>query len=83
MAETQEERLTRLGLFNPSTIDTNEEDNFTKFKDADTIGNARIREIDALENTHGRSGIAKDNKRKIAENTERGLKFGQEGYQPL
>ena len=83
MAETQEERLTRLGLFNPSTIDTNEEDNFTKFKDADTIGNARIREIDALENTHGKSGIAEDNKRKIAENTERGLKFWQEGYQPL
>lgn len=83
MAETQEERLTRLGLFNPSTIDTNEEDNFTKFKDADTIGNARIREIDALETTHGKSGIAEDNKRKIVENTARGLKFGQEGYQPL
>lgn len=82
MAETQEERLIRLGLFNPSTLNTNEDESI-KFKDADTIGNARIREIDALENTHGRSGIAEDNKRKIAENTERGLKFGQEGYQPL
>ena len=52
MAETQEERLIRLGLFDPSTLNTNEDES-TKFKDADTIGNARIREIDALENTHG------------------------------
>jgi len=82
MAETQEERLIRLGLFDPSTLNTNEDESI-KYKDADTIGNARIKEIDALETTHGQSGIAEENRKRIEENKASGLKFGQEGYKPM
>ena len=87
MAETQEERLTRLGLFNQNT--ENDErldyynDRFARFKDADTIGDARIKEIDAIETTHGQSGIAEENKRRLAENAANNLKFGDKGYLPL
>lgn len=82
MAETQEERLIRLGLFDPSTLNTNEDESI-KYKDADTIGNARIKEIDALETTHGQSGIAEENRKRIEENKANNLKFGQEGYKPM
>lgn len=87
MAETQEERLTRLGLFNQNTEDDENldyyNDRYAKFKDADTIGDARIKGIDALETTHGQSGITAENKKRLEENKNLGLKFGQEGYRSM
>lgn len=84
MANTQQERLIELGLL-PSDFGSasTEESEYTRYKDPDTIGNARIAEIDALETSHGQSGIAAENAKRLKANEKAGLNYGDKGYQKM